>query len=180
MSFHLIDAIYRFKSKQHRAKSDKVFVLASMAFFFSHGLIGCTATEAPAQSKDTAVTIPLSVVWQSNNCNIQKPVIRELKNEQDWQSIYQQPALRMGQVNTYPQLDFATHSYSLVALGMKPNPGYNLSVNDSSATFTHGTLVLPVSETLPDSNRMYAQVMVSPCLILATPALGEITSIQLK
>lgn len=139
---------------------------------------GCSADDVASGQADR---LPVTVVWQSQHCNVTTAVVREIESQADWQSIAKQSSTRIGDSSsTAMALDLDAFTYSLIALGAKPNPGYGLEVTSDQGSYTDGVLVLPVSETQPDPEKMYAQMMVSPCVVLATPLVGKVIDITLR
>jgi len=152
--------------------------LAVWVFALCSGLTGCMANTA---GSDQSVSLPVVVVWQSSQCNVTSAQIRQIETPAEWQSVYALSRSAIGnEVLNPPTLDFSNHTYSLVAMGNKPNPGYGLQVNGDHAAYSHGILTLPVAEATPAPDKMYAQMIVSPCVLLATPKLDNIVETKLK
>jgi hypothetical protein len=79
----------------------------------------------------------------------------------------------------WPEFDPDRETLVLVALGFKPNPGHGLVLVPEPALLVDGVLQLPVRTTAPESGRMYAQMIVNPCLILRLPKLEGVQEIRL-
>lgn len=83
-----------------------------------------------------------------------------------------------------PTIDFDASVLVLLQLGQRANAGYGLEVTAEVAELRSKQLLLPVRELLPAADRMYASVLVSPCVVLQFPAAGVETisalGLQLK
>jgi hypothetical protein len=55
----------------------------------------------------------------------------------------------------------------VVAWGNQPTPGYRLQLHGTTAPVKEETLQLPVSFIRPASGQLHAQVMTSPCIVVA-------------
>nr|WP_252738133.1 protease complex subunit PrcB family protein [Marinobacter salexigens] len=66
------------------------------------------------------------------------------------------------------QVDLAKEHLLFVTLGERPTSGYSLSL--SSAQSTTSTLQLAVTMRSPAPGTMTAQVITSPCVVVAVPA----------
>jgi hypothetical protein len=141
-------------------------------------LAGCAADN---KAEVAQASVPVTVVWQSAHCNVDTASLRRIETQAEWQDIAAQAVNQMGgQPSKAMPLDFTQYTYSLVALGSRPNPGYGLEITADKALYRHGVLTLPVRETKPDPDKMYAQVLVSPCMVLATPVAGNVTDIKMQ
>lgn len=81
-----------------------------------------------------------------------------------------------------PVVDFDSTVLVLLQLGQRANAGYGLEVTADVAELRSKVLHLPVRETLPAKGRMYASVLVSPCVLLQFPAAGveSVSALQLQ
>ena len=68
-----------------------------------------------------------------------------------------------------PALDFTREQVLVLYLGSRPTPGYGLSL-ESGERLSDSTLRLDLANQRPPPDAVMAQVMTSPCLVLALPA----------
>ncbi|MEM6988068.1 MAG: protease complex subunit PrcB family protein [Pseudomonadota bacterium] len=105
-------------------------------------------------------------LYEASHCGLQSGELRLLRADADWAELEQ----RIGKLGTdtpsIPRAE-AGELGVLVAWGEKPNAGSHLALNGEIATITKGTANLPVSFEDPDPDMAAAQVIVSPCLVLA-------------
>jgi hypothetical protein len=71
-----------------------------------------------------------------------------------------------------PSADFAKEAVVLVSAGQKTTAGYGIALASERAPVKDGVAGLRVTLTSPAAGMMSAQVMTSPCLVLALPAEG--------
>jgi hypothetical protein len=71
-----------------------------------------------------------------------------------------------------PQVDFSKHSVVIVALGRQSSLGHSVRLNHHQAVLEHGKLHLPMTVTRPDQDKYQAQVITSPCQIVALPKIN--------
>lgn len=67
------------------------------------------------------------------------------------------------------QVDFATRAVVLVEMGAAPSAGYGLSLQDRRAAVAGGYLTLYIKWLEPAPERVYAQVVTHPCLLVSVP-----------
>jgi len=66
-------------------------------------------------------------------------------------------------------VDFSSRAVVWVQMGMQPSAGYGLSLQDPAAEIDAGTLTLHMKWLAPSPDRVYAQVVTRPCLLVAVP-----------
>lgn len=69
-------------------------------------------------------------------------------------------------------VDFSSRAVVWVQMGMQPSAGYGLSLQDPAAEIDAATLTLHVKWLEPSPDRVYAQVVTRPCLLVAVPRAG--------
>ncbi|GAB1256871.1 hypothetical protein NBRC116494_13730 [Aurantivibrio plasticivorans] len=87
---------------------------------------------------------------------------------------------RQAIVNAVAKHRIQTEQLILASMGQKPNPGYYWQLENTSADLKNGELSLPLVMKRPDPNKMYAQVIVTPCILLAVTTERDISSIRLQ
>lgn len=154
-------------------------------------LSGCAAEQAPSASAVQVFEaghvvgqqrLPVTLVWQSQHCASEQPVTRPLRNDNEWLQIAR-PALstRLGETaKALPVVDFQKYTYVLIALGTQPNPGHRLEMRNQTAEFNAGILTLPITFKTPETDKMYPQMLVAPCLVVSTPKVDPINEIRLR
>ena len=79
--------------------------------------------------------------------------------------------ITIAQAITRYQPDWSQEQLLLINMGQQANLGYSLGYIDG-ARLEKLSLVIPVEWNQPESGRMYAQMIVQPCLLLSIPKQG--------
>ena len=69
------------------------------------------------------------------------------------------------------KLDWSQFQILRINMGTQPNLGYSLSYA-GGASLVGQRLIIPITWNRPEPGRMYAQMLVEPCLLLAIPRQG--------
>lgn len=67
-----------------------------------------------------------------------------------------------------------------IARGNQPNPGYGMELQAETAKLSDGELQIPISILKPEPGQMYAQLIISPCLLLRAVTPTAISKITLQ
>ncbi|OZB15634.1 MAG: hypothetical protein B7X58_06270 [Marinobacter sp. 34-60-7] len=106
-------------------------------------------------------------VTQSAQCGLTGPGIAYVQNESEREALLDLNGQNMV-TGAVREVNLALESIVIVTLGQKPTAGYSVGLADASADGE--TLVLSVRVSEPPRDAMTAQVITSPCVVLAVPA----------
>lgn len=127
-------------------------------------LAGCASSHVTEDKRDA----PLArQVTQSAHCGLTGPGLAYVQTAERLQQMLDLPTQNMA-VQQLRQVDLAKEHLLFVTLGERPTSGYSLSL--SSVQSTTSTLQLAVAMRSPAPGTMTAQVITSPCVVVAVPA----------
>lgn len=131
-------------------------------------LSACGTEEVPA-------SVPLSVkqVYQSSHCRVETKRLAVLNSLAELEKAVARAVPGVGNTAaSMSDVDFDSERIVLVAWGRQNNAGYRLELVKEHADTDNGVVELPVKFVSPSPDGFYAQVMTSPCLIVALPKAG--------
>ncbi|MFT3916990.1 MAG: protease complex subunit PrcB family protein [Anaeromyxobacteraceae bacterium] len=115
--------------------------------------------------------IPVRVVGAGIQCGGggDFPVVKRLADEPALVA-----ALSVGGVAPakVPEIDWAKEAVVLITDGQKPTGGYAVELASAKAPVKDGAAGIKVAFTVPQDGMMTAQVVTSPCLVVAIPTEG--------
>jgi hypothetical protein len=115
--------------------------------------------------------------YSSQQCQLSKPGIFQVTSEPKLKEMVAS-VISMSDAAAKPKaLDYDSHHVLAISLGSKPNSGYQLKLRDDPPVLTDQNLELPIEVIEPASGQMYAQMMVSPCVIVSVPK-GDYRSVS--
>lgn len=121
-------------------------------------------------------TAPAKVIYSAGMCDGASggPAVTWIGSAPDLQSVYERIRHRQpgGKAQPPPAVDFATRAVLWVRMGRQPSAGYGLSLQEPGTEIGDGTLILRVKWLEPAPDRVYAQVITSPCLLVSVPRGG--------
>lgn len=130
-------------------------------------LIAATLVAALTSCSQGPMTV--TGAYSSQQCQLSTPGIFEVASEPKLKDMVAS-VISMNDAASQPKaLDYDNHHILAVSLGPKPNSGYQLKLRDEPPVLTDQRLELPVEVITPATGQMYAQMMVSPCLIVSVP-----------
>ena len=106
-------------------------------------------------------------VTQSAQCGLTGPGIAYVQNDSEREALLDLNGQNMV-TGAVRGVNLEQESIVIVTLGQKPTAGYGVGLADASADGKTLTLSVRVSE--PPADAMTAQVITSPCVVLAVPA----------
>jgi len=112
--------------------------------------------------------VPIRSIYQSQQCAIDEAQLIFLENPQQLYSFIESARhfnLTAGKaaIAAPPAVGRAI----VVAFGKRPNSGYRLELTTTSARIEGDTLTLPVRFFEPGAGQMTAQIVTSPCIVIA-------------
>lgn len=131
-------------------------------------LSACGTEEAPATGP-----LPVKQVYHSSHCQVETKRLAILNSQAELEKAVASAV--PGVENTAASMsnvDFDSERIVLVAWGRQNNSGYRLELVDEHAETENSVVELPVKFVSPSPDGFYAQVMTSPCLIVALPKAG--------
>jgi hypothetical protein len=152
----------------------------ALAFAFAATASGCTCRranglpeeEARSPVEQRATTEPRAAVLRgSAQCGSasRDGDVRWIGTEEEYQAAL--AALDRGRLpGTAPApvpVDFGTHGVLIVRMGERPTAGYALELASEQVVSDDGTGAVRVNWTEPPEDAMVAQVLTSPCLLIA-------------
>jgi len=140
------------------------------------GLSACAAF-----NDSQAKALPVTEIYSSSICNINEQGITEIEDKKHLQKVLKKANSHL--LDSKPldlsSVDFDFSQVYLIAMGVKPNAGYGLTKTGNEASVENGVLQLPIQVMSPSKNGMYAQIMTSPCIVIALPA-GTYNTINIE
>lgn len=133
-----------------------------------------TTPEKTGMELPQAESVSVRTLWQSQQCKkIESSVeVFDTKNAlQNWwkathNTIMPTPPLP----ENLNQLDFQKEKVIIVFMGEKPSAGYSLLLADIKASLAKDVLHVSIIQVAPKNTSMQAQLITSPCLLLASSA----------
>jgi hypothetical protein len=114
--------------------------------------------------------VPLHSVYSSANCPFNKQVIKQINSQSELNQLFEsQPANFISRPLSNIEVDFEKQTLLVIALGQKPTAGYGLQLEKNEAVVRGEKLFLPLRVLEPDKNKIYAQMITSPCQIFSAP-----------
>ncbi len=123
-------------------------------------LVGCAAN-----SSETPDGAPLArQLTQSDHCGLTAPGLVYLDNASQIDRLSGLPTRNLP-LDSLKAVDFGREHLVLVSLGQKPTGGYGVTLDQSA--IRDGTLELAVNVRQPAADAMVAQVLTTPCAVIA-------------
>ena len=123
-------------------------------------LTACSATGG----EGTGMQPQVRQVTQSAHCGLTGPGVAHVRSEGELEALLDVSGQNMA-TGVIRQVNLDRESLVIVTLGQKPTAGY--SVGRESATADRKTLKLAMKVNSPAPDMMVAQVITSPCAVLA-------------
>lgn len=123
-------------------------------------LAACSATGGPGEGKGVMVR----QITQSAYCGLTGPGVAFVRSEADREALLDVSGQNMA-TDVVRKVDLSREALVMVTLGQKPTAGYSVGLQSALAQGKSLVLDMRVSEPAPDM--MVAQVITSPCVVLA-------------
>ena len=136
--------------------------ITSAAMLF---LTACSATGGPGEGKGVMVR----QITQSAYCGLTGPGVAFVRSEADREALLDVSGQNMA-TDVVRKVDLAREALVMVTLGQKPTAGYSVGLQSVLAQGESLVLDMRVNEPAPDM--MVAQVITSPCAVLAVEPRG--------
>lgn len=117
----------------------------------------------------SAQTITLTKIYQSNQCAGDVAGLIQIRSQEKLEKL---KARRFGSKNTQPLIDWSKQTVVYLGLGRKANSGYGLQLLQTEVSVKNQKVELPIQFLQPQKGKNYAQVLVSPCLVVSLPKGG--------
>lgn len=118
----------------------------------------------------TASGAPLArQITTSDHCGLSAPGLLHLSEAEELEALGQLPAQNLN-LSALKALDFSQEHLVIVALGQKSTAGYGVTLAASQIIDDELQLAVHLRQPAPDS--MVAQVLTTPCTVLAVTATG--------
>ncbi len=139
----------------------KIIFLLAMATVASCGL---EKSERPVD--DAAMSA--SVIYRGDYCPEAQPAIRLFGRAEAWNDWHEAAE---STADTTGNVDFASHSVIVIAMGEKPSSGYSVDLSSAvNAVVVRGDiLTIDSIWRQPSDDDVVAQVITSPCLAISVP-----------
>ena len=111
--------------------------------------------------------VPVAVVRGGAACGGDAPAVRRLSSPEALAAAF--PA---GPGGAAPAADFEGGAVLLVAAGQRPTAGFELTLASPRAPVKDGVALVRVAVREPPPGAVVAQVVTSPCLVVALPRAG--------
>jgi len=115
--------------------------------------------------------VPVRVVGAGIQCGGggDFPIVRRIPNAQ---ALAEALPPAVGQAAKAPEIDWAKEAVVLITDGQKPTGGYAVALASDKAPVKDGAAGIKVAFTIPQDGMLTAQVVTSPCLVVAIPSEG--------
>lgn len=115
-------------------------------------------------------TIPLEIIYNSNNCALGGQSLKSIDSATELESLLSSfPKNFSNAPSIKKPIDYQKQSLIYFALGQKTSSGYSIELKKDVATLSGENLCLPISIVRPGEGSFQAQVITSPCQIYAIP-----------
>ncbi|MBY6192710.1 protease complex subunit PrcB family protein [Marinobacter hydrocarbonoclasticus] len=128
-------------------------------------LAACSAKGGPGEGEGVMVR----QITQSAYCGLTGPGVAFLRSEADREALLDVSGQNMA-TDVVRKVDLSREALVMVTLGQKPTAGYSVGLQSALAQGKSLVLDMRVSEPAPDM--MVAQVITSPCVVLAVEPRG--------
>lgn len=123
-------------------------------------LVGCAVNRS-----ETPDGAPLArQLTQSDHCGLTAPGLVYLDNAEQIDRLSDLPTRNLP-LDSLKAVDFEREHLVLVSLGQKPTGGYGVTLDQSA--IREGTLELTVNVRQPAADAIVAQVLTTPCAVIA-------------
>ena len=127
-------------------------------------------SSACSHQRASIPALDIEVIHHSNNCDIEKPVIKTIDSAAELSKLLQSMPKKFGLGEMFePDINYENKMLILYGLGQKPSSGYGIELYQTNASLIEGKLHLPIRVTQPVSGMMQAQLLTSPCAIYLLP-----------
>lgn len=115
--------------------------------------------------------IPVSNIYNSNNCGIKNESFTIIKDNSQLQKIIDKSnSFFITETSSkITDISFNKNYVMLFSIGQKGSAAYKIKTIKSSADLINKNVFLPVKSTLPETGKNYAQLLTSPCYIFSIP-----------
>lgn len=118
-------------------------------------------------------TVPIATLASQDQCGeLNRPAVRWIARSSEWRDLYARINSQWMNPPSPRAVDFPREGVLLIAMGQRSSAGYGLALAEEIATVRDGVLTVRVDWREPPVGRRRAQVMTSPCLLLAVPDAG--------
>ncbi|WP_372964371.1 protease complex subunit PrcB family protein [Marinobacter sp.] len=128
--------------------------------WFLMALTSCASTDSAKSEPAPQVR----QITQSAHCGLTGPGVAYIRSPETLESLLGVVGQNMA-TGVIREVDLAREQLIIVTLGQKPTAGYSLGLD--SVSRENSTLKLDVQLTRPAPGTMVAQVITSPCVVLA-------------
>jgi hypothetical protein len=114
--------------------------------------------------------LPITSIYASNSCGFAEKQIRHISSTSELSQFFAAlPYHFPKKAQIAPAVDFETEMVILYALGQRPNNGYRIEQYEDFAIIQNRTLLLPLRTQQPDADRLYGEMITTPCQFFTLP-----------
>lgn len=114
--------------------------------------------------------LPITSIYASNSCGFAEKQIKHIGSTSELNYFFSAlPYHFPEKAQTAPTVDFETKMVILYALGQRPNTGYRIEQYEDFAIIQNRTLLLPIRTQQPDADRLYGEMITTPCQFFTLP-----------
>lgn len=133
-------------------------------------MVGCAQPSVKAAGD---ATVSIATLASQGQCGAQnRPTVRWIADAGEWRDLHARINSQWMNPPPPPTVDFPREGVLLIAMGQRSSAGYGLTLADKVAVVRDGVLTVRVDWREPLPDRLRAQVMTSPCLLVAVPDAG--------
>lgn len=123
-----------------------------------------------AACNDASGQVSVAPVYQSQQCGDSPAGLSRIESREALAALAGAAGVRGldgDEAGSVPSVDFDERLVLLVSQGQRPTAGYGIALQGNAAPVNDATVELPVRFSSPDDGAIVAQVLTSPCLVLA-------------
>ena len=134
------------------------------------GLLCLLYISSACSHQASIAAIDIDTIHHSNNCGIEKPVLKDIGSAAALSKLMQTMPKKFGLDGMFePEVNYENQMVIFYGLGQKPSSGYGIELYQTNASLIDGKLHLPIRVIQPAPGMMQAQMLTSPCAIYLLP-----------
>jgi len=127
-------------------------------------------SSACSHQRASIPAIDIDTIHHSNNCGIEKPVLKTIDSTEGLSHFLQTMPKKFGLGEMFEvDINYEDQMVILYGLGQKPSSGYGIELYQTNASLIDDKLHLPIRVTQPAPDMMQAQMLTSPCAVYLLP-----------
>lgn len=144
-------------------------VRATVAILGAGWMVAACQTGAGMSEGGQGAPLSAERIWHSGQCAQRTAGSRWIEDRGALERVVRAAGPRSPDADeaSLPEVEFDRHRVVLVALGEQPSAGYGLALQRDTLDVQGDRAVLRIAVTRPAADSMQAQVVTSPCMLVA-------------